>query len=146
MTTISKVWEISNSFTNKWELVNFPLDFNNNDDNNIIPEQFTVKAQPALFEREGRRQKSEEHCIPVYIHIHILKPQNQTLKSNISQKRYEIERKCQWKLDRKSCIGFRRLKIFLTPGDLWRSRSNPENFEVKYLKNVMRYREMVDRS
>ena len=42
-----------------------------------------------------------------------------TLKSNISvTKRYEIERKCQWKLDRKLCMGFRMAKIFLTSRDL----------------------------
>ena len=27
----------------------------------IIPEQFTVKAHPALFEGEGRAKKIEEH-------------------------------------------------------------------------------------
>ena len=40
---------------------------------NYIPEQFTVKAHPALFEGRGGRggwgRKSEEHFIPVYIHI-----------------------------------------------------------------------------
>ena len=44
----------------------------------LIPEQFTVKAHPALFEGEGGgggakkvRKKSEGTFIPVYIHIHI---------------------------------------------------------------------------
>ena len=36
--------------------------------------------------------------------------------SRISQERYEIERKCQWKLDSKSYLGFRMVKIFLTSG------------------------------
>ena len=38
--------------------------------------------------------------------------QGQTLQTltRISRKRYEIERKCQWKLDRKSCMGFRMVK------------------------------------
>ena len=31
---------------------------------------------------------------------------------------YEIERKCQKKLDRKSCMGFRMVNIFLISGDL----------------------------
>ena len=33
---ISREWEISNSFTSKWELINFQLNLNNNDNNNII--------------------------------------------------------------------------------------------------------------
>ena len=47
-----------------------------------------------------------------------------TLKilTRISRKRYEIERKCQKKLDRKSCMGFRMVNIFLTSGDLKRSK------------------------
>ena len=28
------------------------------------------------------------------------------------------ERKCQWMLDRKSCMGFRMVENFLTPGGL----------------------------
>ena len=36
-----------------------------------------------------------------------------TLKSNIS-KRYEIERKCQWELNRKSYMGFQMVKIYMT--------------------------------
>ena len=39
-----------------------------------------------------------------------------TLKSNISKT--VGDRKCQQKLDRKSCMGFRMVKIFLTSGDL----------------------------
>ena len=35
-------------------------------------------------------------------------------------------------------MGFRMVKIFLTSCDLERSRSKPENFEVKYIKNGMR--------
>ena len=37
-------------------------------------------------------------------------------------------------------MGFQMVKIFLTSSDLQRSRSNPKNFEVKYLKNGMRER------
>ena len=57
----------------------------------FIPEQFTVKAHPALFEGDGGGEEGEEEqkttlifitFIQVYIHIHI---QNQTLKSNISK-------------------------------------------------------------
>ena len=42
--------------------------------------------------------------------------------SQISQERYAIERKCQDKLDRKSCMGFRMVKIFLISGDLLKSK------------------------
>ena len=37
-------------------------------------------------------------------------------------------------------MGFRIVKIFLISGELLRSRSNPEDFEVKYLKNGTRYK------
>ena len=43
------------------------------------------------------------------------------LKSNIS-KTVRDRKKCQQKLDRKSCMGFRMLKIFLIPDDLLRSK------------------------
>ena len=33
------------------------------------------------------------------------------------EKRYEIERKCQWKLDRKSYMGFQKVNICLISGD-----------------------------
>ena len=83
----------------------------------LYPEQFTVKAHPALFEGgeegEGQKKVRNNTFIPVYIPIHI---QNQTLKSNISKT--VRDRKCQWKLDRKSCMGFRMMEIFLTSGDL----------------------------
>ena len=32
---------------------------------------------------------------------------NLKVKGQISQKRYEIDKKCQWKLDRKLCMDFR---------------------------------------
>ena len=38
-------------------------------------------------------------------------------RSRISRKRYEIERKCEQKLDRKSYMDFRMVEIFLTSGD-----------------------------
>ena len=40
----------------------------------LIPEQFTVKAHPALFEGEGRGKKVRNTFIPVYIDIHIQNP------------------------------------------------------------------------
>ena len=51
----------------------------------FIPEQFTVKDNPALFEGEGEegggaKKVRNNTLFPVYIHI-----QNQTLKSNISK-------------------------------------------------------------
>ena len=59
-----------------------------------------------------------------------VKVKPQKLWSRISRERYEIERKCQQKLDKKSCMGFRMLKIFLTSGDLQRSKVKvkPQNF------------------
>ena len=60
-----------------------------------------------------------------------------SLKSNIS-KLYEIERKCQWKLDRKSWMGCRivwKYSIQLTSEG---QMSNPGKFEVKYRKNGTR--------
>ena len=54
----------------------------------LIPEQFTVKAHPALFEGEGGGGSKKNTTrffntfIPVYIQIHI---QNETSKSNISK-------------------------------------------------------------
>ena len=36
-----------------------------------------------------------------------------TFRSQISQERYEIEKKCQWK----SCTGFRMAKLYLTSRD-----------------------------
>ena len=116
---ISKEWGISNSFTNKSELINFPLNFNNNDDYNIIPEQLTVKAHPALFEGGGGWGKRVRNTLFQSTFTFTLKtPKPFKLWSRISQKRYEIERKCQWKLDRKSCMGFRMVKISLIWSDL----------------------------
>ena len=50
----------------------------------FIPEQFTVKAHPALFEEEGGgegegQQKVRNTFIPVYIHIHIQTAKARTL-------------------------------------------------------------------
>ena len=59
----------------------------------LVPEQFIVKAQPALFEGEGGAKNGGTLLLQSTVDIHI---QNQTLKSNIS-KWYEIERKRQWK-------------------------------------------------
>ena len=42
---------------------------------------------------------------------------SQWTRTRISQKRYEIERKCQWELDRKSYMGFQMVEIFLTSRD-----------------------------
>ena len=50
-----------------------------------IPEQFTVKAQPALFKGRGRGRIQKIRHYNIFqstIDIHI---QNQTLKSNISK-------------------------------------------------------------
>ena len=47
--------------------------------NIIIPEQFTVKAHPALLEGEGGGgAKKGGTIIPVYIHIHIQNHTKQT--------------------------------------------------------------------
>ena len=65
-----------------------------------------MKAHPALFEEEeGEGAMKVRNSLYILTHL-------------ISQKRCEIERKCQWKLDRKSCMGFRMMEIFLTSGDL----------------------------
>ena len=51
----------------------------------FIPEQFTVKALPALFEGEGEEEEGEEQkkvrntFIPVYIHIYIQTAKARTL-------------------------------------------------------------------
>ena len=57
----------------------------------------------------GGGTKSEEHFYSIDIHIQNPKKK---LWSRIYQKRYEIERKCKWKLDRKPCMGFQRWKYF----------------------------------
>ena len=82
----------------------------------LIPEQFNVKAHPALFEGEEREAKKiEEHLYSSlqYVGMHI---QNQIFKSNTSKT--VRDGKCQWKLDSKSFMGFRMVKIFSTSGDL----------------------------
>ena len=64
------------------------------------------------------------------------------LWSQISQKRYEIERKSQWKLDRKSCMGFRMGKIIFISGDLsksQRSRSNSQKLRNTFILVYNRY-------
>ena len=40
-------------------------------------------------------------------------------------------------------MGFRMVKIFLTSGDLLRSRSNPEHFGVEYLENGRRLLKLI---
>ena len=65
-----------------------------------------------------------------------------------SRKRYEIERMCPWKLDRKSFMGFRMVELVwpLVTSKGQRSRSNHQNFEVEYHENRTRLRESVNRS
>ena len=63
------------------------------------------------------------------------------LWSQVSQKRYEIERKCQWKLDRKSCMGFRMVKKFWSQvtSESQRSRSNPQKLRNTFIPVYSRY-------
>ena len=78
--------------------------------------------------------------IPVYIQTHI---QNLETKP-ISQKRYEIERKCKWKLDSKSCMGSRMVKIFLTS----KGQGQGQTLETlkSHISKTVRDRESVNRS
>ena len=50
----------------------------------IIPEQFTVKAHPALFEGEGE-PKSEAHFYSSLQCIYTFKTQSKHIQSNISE-------------------------------------------------------------
>ena len=67
------------------------------------------------------------------------------LWSRISWKRYALERKCQQKLDKEFSMGIRMVKIFLTSGDLWKSKVkvNPQNFWSQISQKTVRNRENV---
>ena len=52
------------------------------------------------------------------------------LWSQISRKKYEIERKCQWKINRKPCLSFRMKREFLTSRDLLISKVKVKPWNV----------------
>ena len=79
-----------------------------------------MKAHPSLFEGEEGSQKNEGQFYSSLYNAHTHSKHSQNTFSQIFQKRFEIERKCEYKLDMKLCylcLGVRMARIFLTSRD-----------------------------